>query len=142
MDPFCGTGSILTEASCVGANSLGIDVSMKMCRGAIKNLNFLKLPFIDVLNADATHIPFVRVDGVATDIPYGRCASTLGQSSANLLNGFMDSVNDRLKKDRYCCIVHPSNVELNSTASFEVIEDHHIYVHRNLTRIVSILRRN
>lgn len=141
LDPFCGTGSILIEASIIGINTIGIDISMKMCRGAMNNLKHYMLDSLGIINSDALVLPIKKVDAIATDLPYGRCASSRGIKILNLLQDFIIKANSTIPKGRYCVFVHPNTIELNELDQFEVKERHEVYVHRNLTRAITILRK-
>jgi tRNA G10 N-methylase Trm11 len=37
--------------------------------------------------------------------------------------------------------MHPDTVVVKSRDDFEVEEEHHLYIHRKLTRTISVLRR-
>ncbi|MEM3383394.1 MAG: DNA methyltransferase [Nitrososphaerales archaeon] len=141
LDPFCGTGSILIEASLIGINTIGIDIFMKMCRGAINNLKHYMLDSLGILNSDALVLPIKKVNGIATDLPYGRCASSRGINTLNLLQDFLLEANSIIPKGRYCVFVHPSTIRLNDLDTFELKGMHEVYVHRNLTRIITVLRK-
>ncbi|MGQ9718408.1 MAG: DNA methyltransferase [Nitrososphaerales archaeon] len=141
LDPFCGTGSILMEATLIGANVIGIDVSMKMCRGALNNLRYYALGSLGIVNSDAMLLSVRRVDAIATDIPYGRCASSRGMKTQNLLQKFIFQAEGTMPRGRCCVIVHPSTIELDEVDGFEVKEKHEVYVHRTLTRIIAVLKR-
>jgi len=140
LDPFCGTGSILIESGITNINCIGIDISRKMCLGAKNNLKSFKLNKLEVINADSRDIPLNNVDGIVTDIPYGRCSSTHGLNSVETLDIIYDNI-DILKKERYCCIVHPSNNKIKSNNKLKLVEQHSIYVHRNLIRMISIMKK-
>jgi tRNA (guanine10-N2)-dimethyltransferase len=141
LDPFCGTGSILIEAALIGANVIGMDVSMKMCRGALNNLRYYALESLGIVNSDAMLLPARRVDTIATDIPYGRCASSRGIKTQNLLQKFISQAEGTMPRGRCCVIVHPSTIELNEVDGFEVKEKHEVYVHRTLTRVITVLKK-
>tara|TARA_B100002003_G_C14085195_1_gene522017 strand:+ start:427 stop:1431 length:1005 start_codon:yes stop_codon:yes gene_type:complete len=140
LDPFCGTGSILIESGIININCIGIDISRKMCLGTKNNVKYFKLDDLGVINADSRYIPLKNVDGIVTDIPYGRCSSTHGLNCLQTLNIIYDNI-DILKKDRYCCIVHPSNNKIESNNKLKLVEQHSIYVHRNLIRMISIMKK-
>ncbi len=53
LDPFCGTGSLLIEASIVGAEPVGIDLARKMVRGARRNAIKYAQPWLGVIRADS-----------------------------------------------------------------------------------------
>ena len=141
LDPFCGTGSILIEASFIGANCIGIDISMKMCRGAMNNLMHYRLTTLGIINSNSLKLPIRQADAIATDIPYGRCASSRGLKTSNLLQEFISKAKDILPKGRYCIFVHPKTIRLDDLDGFEVKEDHEVYVHRRLTRAITVLKR-
>ncbi|MCP8303899.1 MAG: hypothetical protein H3Z50_00265 [archaeon] len=139
LDPFCGTGSILIEASLIGAKTVGIDVSMKMCRGAMDNLRHYGLEALGVINSDSLRLPIRHADAMVTDIPYGRCSSSRGLKTKDLLQEFVSQAGDVVPRGRYCVIVHPKTIELDSPEAFDVKEDHEVYVHSRLTRAVTVL---
>jgi tRNA (guanine10-N2)-dimethyltransferase len=141
LDPFCGTGSILIEASIIGINSIGIDISMKMCKGALNNLKHFMLESLGIINSDALMLPIKNVDAIVTDVPYGRCASSRGIETLNLLKEFILEADELIPKGRYCVLVHPNTIKLENLNTFEVKERHEVYVHRTLTRAITILRR-
>jgi len=141
LDPFCGTGSILIEASVIGINAIGMDISTKMCRGAVNNLKHFMLESLGIINSNALMLPTKDVDAVVTDLPYGRCASSRGIKTLNLLQEFVLQAEDIMLKGRYCVVVHPNTIKLNGLHAFEVKERHEVYVHRTLTRAITILRR-
>ncbi|MCP8308708.1 MAG: methyltransferase domain-containing protein [archaeon] len=141
LDPFCGTGSILIEASIIGIDTIGIDISMKMCKGAMNNLKHYMLESLGIINSDALMLPIKNVNAVVTDIPYGRCASSRGIRTLNLLQEFISQAEDIMPKGRYCVIVHPNTIKLNELDGFEIKERHEVYVHRTLTRAITMLRK-
>ena len=142
LDPFCGTGSLLIESSIMGINSIGIDMTRWIARGAALNLKGLSLDYGSIVRADSTHdnLPFSKIDAVATDIPYGRASSTKGKETALIAKEFLATAS-MLNSDKYCVLMHPSSVQLNLGDAFELTEQHLLYVHRNLTRAISVLRR-
>jgi tRNA (guanine10-N2)-dimethyltransferase len=142
LDPFCGTGSVLIEASIIGINTIGMDISMKMCRGALNNLKHYMLESLGIINSDALMPPIKKVDAIVTDIPYGRCASSRGIETMNLLQEFIPQAEIIMPKGRFCIIVHPNTIRMDGLDAFEVKERHEVYVHRTLTRAITILRKN
>ena len=60
LDPFAGTGSILLEASIVGALPVGVDISWKMARGALANAQKYRQPWLGMIRADSG---IVTLDG-------------------------------------------------------------------------------
>jgi tRNA (guanine10-N2)-dimethyltransferase len=144
LDPFCGTGSLLIEASRMRARVLGSDLTRWIAKGALLNMNGLALDFEGIMRCDSTfeNFPFSKVDGIATDVPYGRASSTRGKDTGTIIRQFTLAAGKILGKNGCCVIMHPSYVKLDLDGSaFELAERHLIYVHRNLTRAISILRR-
>ena len=150
LDPFCGTGSLLIESCVMGISSVGIDLTRWIARGAQMNLHGLSLEQGVVLRADSTsaHLPLRYADGIATDVPYGRASSTKGKATSTIVTEFTRAAAEILdhsangKKPKYCVIMHPLGINFDYDASFfELSEEHHLYVHRNLTRAISVLKR-
>ncbi len=144
LDPFCGTGSLLIESSLMGMRTIGIDLTRWIARGAKLNLKGFGLSYESIIRADSTFqsLPLARIDAIATDVPYGRASSTKGKNTLQIVREFVASSSDILNPDKYCVLMHPSNVELELGGSFVIAEQHMLYVHRNLTRAISVLRRN
>ncbi|TXH03723.1 MAG: hypothetical protein E6R05_03045 [Candidatus Moraniibacteriota bacterium] len=74
-DPFCGTGTVLSEGALLGAaRVLGSDTNNTAIEGSKLNLDWTCSTYslnttADVAQADATHPPFSDVDCIATE-PY------------------------------------------------------------------------
>ena len=103
-----------------------------------------------MIRGDSTHtfLPISRLDAVSTDVPYGRASSTRGKNTGTIIREFLSTLAETLANDgsrelpKYAVIMRPSSVELEvERKSFEIEEEHHIYVHRNLTRAINVLRR-
>ena len=134
LDPFCGTGSILIEAANMNIRAIGCDISDEMCHGALANMKGRDTMLV---NCDALASPLQMncVDAIATDLPYGRAASTAKRESKTLLNDFISFVRDEMKGKRCCVMCRKGDEEL-----FENIEEEYdIYVHRSLTRKLMVL---
>jgi tRNA (guanine10-N2)-dimethyltransferase len=88
LDPMCGTGGLLAEASLVGARAIGLDAQAKMATGAIQNLQSIS-PDGDwgVVRGDAASPPIAddAVDAIVFDAPYERQSAVAGQSLAELV---------------------------------------------------------
>lgn len=143
LDPFMGTGSILIEAGLMGVKPLGMEIDWKIIHGAKKNLDFYGINATIVLG-DAREIPFMNIDGIATDPPYGRAASTHGESSKTIYEGFITSAAESLKNKRYMVFMAPDHMvelidELLCNAGFIITETHYMYVHGGLTRAIYVV---
>jgi len=150
-DPFCGTGSLLIEAAIMGIQSVGMDRGRWISKGALKNMKGFRLDSDSlIMRGDSTfmHLPLEHLDAVATDVPYGRASSTKGKSTRSIIKEFTSTLaetmtnNSSRKIPKYAVIMRPSKVELElERKSFQVEEEHLMYVHRNLTRAITVLRR-
>jgi len=149
LDPFCGTGSLLIESSLMGINTIGFDLTRWIAKGAQLNLNQFSLDRGSVLRADSTQrkLPVRFVDAIATDVPYGRASSTKGKETRTIMKEFMNAATEILdasprREPKYCVMMRPSETEFEFDRSFfDLVEEHLLYVHRHLTRAISVLRR-
>ena len=96
VDPMCGTGGLLLEASLVGSDVVGIDAQWKMARGSRQNLAALGETAgeefggdASVLRGDATALPVVddAADAVVFDAPYGRQSKIARHELSDLVGG-------------------------------------------------------
>ncbi|MGI0090654.1 MAG: hypothetical protein ACREBS_02995, partial [Nitrososphaerales archaeon] len=152
LDPFCGTGSLLIESALMGMRTIGFDLTKWIARGAY--LNLMGLSPESIIRSDSTHrpLPLTKIDAIATDVPYGRASSTKGKDTSRIITEFSTAAGDLLtvprgevavlKRPKYCVLMHPSHIDFDfDKSSFELREQHLLYVHRNLTRAISVLRR-
>jgi len=145
LDPFCGTGSILIEASTEGLYSVGVEVDGEMALKAWRNLKFFNLEaYADVIIGDARKMPFrpASFDSVATDPPYGHLAPLHGSSIeelyAALLNHSRILARSRVVFIRPEGRISSSFVRLMTAEAGFRAREHHIYVHDDLTRVICI----
>jgi tRNA (guanine10-N2)-dimethyltransferase len=144
LDPFCGTGGILTEAGLLGCRVLGFDAKPHMLRGGLQNLLHYGIEPEGMVVADARHPPVFRVDCIVTDPPYGRSASTLGMTTRHIVEDFLDAVGDAVPKGNRICIASPKTIKLveaGEEAGFKHEESHFVYVHGSLTREIAVFKR-
>ena len=141
LDPFCGTGSVLIEAGLMGIRSLGVDISRRMCTGALRNLKHFDMSSSSIVNGDSRYLPVIQVDGVSTDLPYGITSSTHKRRIGDIAEGLLEDLKTILPKGRYACIVHPHYVSIPEGRRFEQVQEHKLYIHRSLTRIITLLKR-
>jgi tRNA (guanine10-N2)-dimethyltransferase len=135
LDPFCGTGGILIEASMIGAKVLGSDIAEDMVGGCMANLRHFNAPFerVDVSDIGDIASVFGKVDVVATDPPYGRSASTRREGKTSLYARAMDAFVDTVKRDGKVGVVFPG--PLDHTRDELLLTESHIQrVHRSLSR--------
>ncbi|MGQ0798278.1 MAG: hypothetical protein ACT4OI_10525 [Methanobacteriota archaeon] len=143
LDPFCGTGGVLLEASRIGLRGVGSDVDRTMVRGTRTSLEALHATG-DFIVADARVAPWRTraVDGIATDPPYGRAASTWGERLLDLYERAFSMFAQVLPPGGHAAAVLPSDKAIEvGEKHLELIEAHPMRVHRSLTRTFCAFRR-
>ena len=144
LDPFCGTGTMLIEATLVGCRSLGLDVQRRMVRGTIRNLAHFKLESEGVIVADARNLPLVRVDCVVTDPPYGISSTTMKRTVGQIVKELLSTVHGMLDKGQRVCMAAPKTLkitQLGTALGYKHLESHLVYVHRSLTREIVVFEK-
>jgi len=144
LDPFCGVGGFLIEAGLIGCKVIGCDLNPRMVYGTIQNLKFFKINPLGVMLADAKKIPIKEIDFVTTDPPYGIGASTYRTTTKKLLLEFFPNIYEKIKPNGFLCLASPKGLrihELGIKVGFKLIETHSIYVHRSLTREISVFKK-
>lgn len=145
LDAFCGTASLLVEAGLIGCRVIGLDAQRHMIKGSLRNLRHYGVEPEGMAVADALHLPVARADCIVTDPPYGRLATTLGQKTRDIIEGFLSKIGDRIPKRRKICIAAPKTVkigDIGKTLGFKHVESHFVYVHRSLTREIAVFERS
>ncbi|MBN2229893.1 MAG: methyltransferase [Candidatus Thorarchaeota archaeon] len=137
LDPFCGGGGILCEASYIGARPIGCDLNWKMLTGAKRNLDQIKGEY-SLIQADAQNIPVQSVDCIVTDPPYGRASSTRGGESIELVSTLMSTASSILtSRGEHLCICGSSEMgllEIAQKQGLAVGKHLRIRVHSGLVR--------
>ncbi len=131
LDPFCGTGSILIEASLLKLKPIGVDIDKNMIERAKTNLKYFKQK-AKLIQADATKIK-IKADAIATDPPFGR--STTVQK--NLYKDFLNNAKTILKKDGIMVITFPKKIKITNYKVIKIIPSR---INRSLTRYIYILK--
>jgi tRNA (guanine10-N2)-dimethyltransferase len=145
LDPFCGTGSLLIEASIIGAEPLGIDLARKMVRGARRNSIKYGQPWLGLIRADSRRLPIKGVGAVATDIPYGRASSAGGLKSSEILKSLVEGAPAVLPEGGKLVVMHPKSLQVGpipeGAGELRVEKELEIYIHRTLTRTITVMRK-
>ena len=144
LDPFCGTGSSLIEATYIGCRALGVDAQRRMVLGCRKNLRFFNISAEGLVLADARKLPLFRVDCVVTDPPYGRSSSTLKSTTKQLVQEVLASAYSLLGVGQRICIASPKTLNikaLGTALGYLHVESHFAYVHRTLTREIAVFEK-
>ncbi|MGV9168365.1 MAG: THUMP domain-containing protein [Promethearchaeia archaeon] len=143
VDPYCGIGGILFEASQIGANVVGMDIEWLRLRGAVKNLSSLKNAKFNIIQGDAQFIPVRGCDKIITDPPYGRASSTYGAEAENLVSSLFEEIPKILAEDGKACVCSSSEMQLGELAEkrgLTIERKVSIRVHRSLTREIVVLK--
>jgi tRNA (guanine10-N2)-dimethyltransferase len=144
LDPFCGTGTTLIEASLIGCRTLGLDIQRRMARGTCRNLAHFNVGPEGVVVGDVRNLPITKVDCVVTDPPYGISSSTLKRTTSQIVEELLTSVYDCLGKDERVCFAAPKSLKISvvgEVLGYKHLESHFVYVHRSLTREVVVLEK-
>ncbi|NPA99701.1 MAG: RNA methyltransferase [Crenarchaeota archaeon] len=145
LDPFAGTGSILIESHYMGLKSIGIELDWKICHGCAANLNHYRVPSPLIL-ADSTEITLSEIDGIATDPPYGRAASTHGESSLHIYMRFIGKVAEWLRRGGRAVFMSPTYInkdieEVLCRYGLILVDKIYMYVHGGLTRTIYVVEK-
>ena len=128
LDPFCGGGGILCEASHIGASVIGIDLSWKLLVGARVNLSNISINY-SLIQGDTQHMPINSVSRIVSDPPYGRASSTRGTKAVKLVKSLLDDVDSILQSKGEClCLCSDSEMKLS-----QIVEDAGLTVARHLS---------
>ncbi|MGC8975092.1 MAG: RsmD family RNA methyltransferase [Thermoprotei archaeon] len=143
LDSFCGAGSFLLEACCMGLRYVGVEIDPRLAEGAAKNLaHYGCIP--EVVSGDSCYIPLDRVDAIATDPPYGRMSKPVGTELTNLMKCFLSESYRVLRKGGYLVFAQRIDMpleEIIADAGFTVIERVPNWVHGSLTRDIFVVRK-
>ncbi|MHA1590779.1 MAG: TRM11 family SAM-dependent methyltransferase [Candidatus Njordarchaeales archaeon] len=146
LDPFCGSGSILLEASRIGCYTLGLDINPRLVYGAQFNFQSLLHDDANVVIGDASRMPFQddSIDAIGTDPPYGRSALVIGKNLKDLYRAFLQESYRVLRRKKHICFCAPLEMRdyLNSLIreiGFEKRTQFAMKVHKGLTRLITVL---
>jgi tRNA (guanine10-N2)-dimethyltransferase len=144
LDPFCGTGTSLIEATFIGCRAVGVDAQRRMILGTQKNLRFFNIEAEGLVLADSRRPPFFKVDCVVTDPPYGRSSSTLKSTTKQLVEEVLASSFDLLGVGQRICIASPKTLNISRLGAglgYRHVESHFAYIHHSLTREIAVFEK-
>ena len=144
LDPFCGTGTSLIEASYIGCRAVGVDAQKRMILGTRKNLRFFNISAEGLLLADSRKPPFFKVDCIVTDPPYGRSSSTMKSTTEQLVKDVLASSRELLGVGQRICIASPKTLNisrLGTELGYRHLESHFAYIHGSLTREIAVFEK-
>ena len=144
LDPFLGTGALLSEAGLLGARLYGIDRDAAMVRGALQNLAYLGTAAEELVAGDARTVDFLdpqrRFSAILTDPPYGRSATTGGEAASELTTEVLERWSSRLGPSGRVVVIVPAGgppLDLPGTLRYRIP----VRVHRSLTREFRLYER-
>lgn len=146
-DPFCGTGTFVLEAALEGYRALGSDLDAWMVQGTLQTLTDVPPEPLDaaVFEADIGRAPELvgPVDGIVTDLPYGRASGTKGEALEALYGRAFAAFSALLEPGRFAVIGHPDPALLDPIVrhGFAIVERHEERAHRSLTRHFAVVKR-
>ena len=147
LDPFCGTGGFAIEACLVGAaRILCGDIDYTMAHGSRINLKHYGCQHALSMCTDAVNSPVKveSVDAIATDPPYGRSTTTGKRTLHDLYSLFLTESLDLLRRGGFLVFAGPHWLKphyIASDAGFTVLENHYMYVHGSLTRVIVVAKK-
>lgn len=149
LDPFCGSGGALLEASLLGIRSIGVEIDRRIVWGAYQNLRATQntTKSTHLIYGDAKHLGFKKnsISGIVTDPPYGSTASTQGVVLSDLLIDFFHEIEPILSPNCRLVIAVPSTIDIEEKAATilnATYEKFLQYVHRSLTRKIIVFTAN
>ena len=146
-DPFCGTGTFVLEAAMEGYQALGSDLDAWMVQGTWQTLTDVPPEPLDALvfEADIGATPDLvdPVDGIVTDLPYGRASGTDGEDLRALYQRAFAAFAALLPPGAHAVIGHPDPTLLVGIErqGLVVVERHEERAHRSLLRHFAVVRR-
>ena len=144
LDPFCGTGTSLIEATFIGCRAVGVDAQRRMISGTRKNLYFFNIEAEGLVLADSRNPPFFKVDCIVTDPPYGRSSSTLKSTTKQLVEEVLASSLAFLGVGQRICIASPKTLDISRLGAglgYRHVESHFAYIHQSLTREIVVFEK-
>ncbi|MGE0793128.1 MAG: TRM11 family methyltransferase [Candidatus Woesearchaeota archaeon] len=138
LDCFCGMGGILLEASLMNLNVKASDISEYMINKAKINLkDFKKIKF---QVQDATKLK-IKSEAIVTDLPFGK-NSFVSENLNELFTKFFVNAQNLTSS---LVVGHSSNLNIKKlikNTSWKILKEFSIYVHKSMTRKITILIKN
>lgn len=118
LDPFCGTGVILQEASLLGFDLLGSDIEPRMIDFTKHNLTWLNPELRPKLSVgDATKLKWTNFDCVASEAYLGRPYATPPNTEqlvkeknyvGGIVKGFLKNIAEQMPENSQICLAVPA----------------------------------
>lgn len=140
LDPFCGVGSILIEASLLGIESIGIDIMYKWVSGASINMNWIGSNTHHLICGDSLDGLIRSASYVVTDPPYGRTTTLAGYAESKIIiNKFLELASSIDSIRRIVFMTPKEVVPEIEKHGFKEIYKFEIPVHKNLVRVLRVI---
>ena len=141
LDPFCGIGGILLEAYDMGFNIIGNDISWNDLKYMKTNFSYYYPNYKPNILLSDSRYQFLKdnsVDGIVSDIPYGKSSRMLG---LELYEKFLISSSKMLKKNSRMVIIFANFVEFRDLALkyFNEVKTINQYINKSMTRHIIVL---
>ncbi len=135
LDPFCGSGGILIEATLMNLKTTGSDIEQAMINRAKINLDYYNLKAI--LKVEDARVVKGTYDAIITDLPYGR--NSKAHDLHELYSEFLMHAKTLTKK---MVIAFPSLVDANTLIKdngWKIIFSHKQRLHKSLDKLLYVL---
>jgi len=148
LDPFCGTGGILLEAYDMGFSVIGNDINVYDLYNMRENFDYFYPDAYESGNVMTTlcdsQTQFLdenSIDGIVSDIPYGKCSRKLGD---DLYNRYLEASQKYLKKDARMIIVYANFSDFSVLADkyFEIEHKIEEFINKSMTRYILVLKNS
>jgi len=145
LDPFCGIGGILLEASQMNFEVIGNDISWNDLGYLKENFKFFfpekQLPLLTLSDSRTRIFDENSIDGLVTDIPYGRACRKLG---VDLYENFLINAKIYLKPNARMVVIFADFVEFKEIALKYFIEVRQInqYINKSMTSHILVFENS
>lgn len=135
IDPFCGTGGILIEASLMGIKCTGYDINEDMIHKTKVNLEYYNI-IADVEKKDALTLD-KKSDVIVTEIPFGK-TTTLSQEVPQLISDFLKNAK-KITSKIVIAVPHHYTYDFEG---WTIMLKHDVYIHKSLSKRIFVLIKN
>ncbi len=144
LDPFAGIGGILLEGADMGFKTLANDISYNDLKYLQLNFkHYYKNHYVGITLSDAKK-QFIKndsIDGIVTDIPYGKSCRVIGDL---LYEDFLQSAKQYLKKGKKLVVIYANFLNFKEIALkyFTFVEEIDEYINASMTRHIIVLKND
>jgi len=137
VDPMCGTGGILVEASLMGIPAIGMDLDLEMVEGARENVKWVE-GASEIILGNATDLSKMEnITTMACDPPYGRNSWKSEDAPSLVEKVIASAIENGVGKFALIIPCQPSEVEQPiEIKGLDVTNQWVIPVHASLSRIL------